>query len=63
MCVPLGGCLTLADLESVEPVWLDPLVPDYRNIHVHTLPPPCEGFQYLLTLRILDGFNLAPYPA
>jgi len=25
---------------------------------VHTLPPPCEGFQYLLTLRILDGFDL-----
>ena len=22
------------------------------------MPPPCEGFQYLLTLRILDGFDL-----
>jgi gamma-glutamyltranspeptidase/glutathione hydrolase len=55
----LGGCLTLADLESVEPVWLDPLVATYRGIHVHTLPPPCEGFQYLLTLRILDGCDVA----
>jgi gamma-glutamyltranspeptidase/glutathione hydrolase len=55
----LGGCLTLADLESVEPVWLDPLVASYRGIHVHTLPPPCEGFQYLLTLRILDGCDVA----
>ena len=55
----LGGCLTLADLESVEPVWLDPLVATYRGLDVHTLPPPCEGFQYLLTLRILDGFDLA----
>ena len=54
----LGGCLTLADLESVEPVWLDPLVATYRGLDVHTLPPPCEGFQYLLTLRILDDFSL-----
>ncbi len=55
----LGGCLTIADLESVEPVWLDPLTATYRGLDVHTLPPPCEGFQYLLTLRILDGFDLA----
>jgi gamma-glutamyltranspeptidase/glutathione hydrolase len=55
----LGGCLTLADLKSVAPVWLDPLVASYRGLDVHTLPPPCEGFQYLLTLRILDGFRLA----
>jgi gamma-glutamyltranspeptidase / glutathione hydrolase len=54
----LGGCLTLADLESVEPVWLDPLTAAYRGLNVHTLPPPCEGFQYLLTLRMLDGFEL-----
>ena len=54
----LGGCLTVEDLESVEPVWLDPLVATYRGIDVHTLPPPCEGFQYLLTLRILDGFDV-----
>src|ERR1700733_1883677 len=44
----LGGCLTLADLESVEPVWLEPLTARYRTFDVHTLPPPCEGFQYLL---------------
>jgi gamma-glutamyltranspeptidase / glutathione hydrolase len=55
----LGGCLTLADLETVAPIWLDPLVAAYRGLAVHTLPPPCEGFQYLLTLRILDGFGIA----
>ena len=26
---------------------------------VHVPPPPCEGFQFLLTLRILEGFDLA----
>ncbi len=55
----LGGCLTLADLEAVKPIWLEPVAAPYRDVLVHTLPPPCEGFQYLLTLRILDGFDLA----
>ena len=55
----LGGCMTIHDLESVKPVWLDPLSAKYRDLEVHSLPPPCEAFQYLLALRILDGFDLA----
>ena len=31
----------------------------YRGRVVHVPPPPCEGFQFLLTLRILEGFDLA----
>ena len=58
----LDGCLTLGDLESAAPIWLDPLTAAYRDLAVHTLPPPCEGFQYLLTLRILDAFDLASMP-
>ncbi len=57
----LGGCLSLGDLEAVAPVWLDPVAARYRDMLVHTLPPPCEGFQYLLTLRILDGFDLGRF--
>lgn len=55
----MGGCLTMADLEGVQPVWLDPLVADYRDLEVHTLPPPSEAFQYLLTLRLLDAVALS----
>ncbi len=54
----LGGCITEADMEAVKPVWLDPMATSYRGLQVHTLPAPCEGFQFLLTLAILDGFNL-----
>lgn len=54
----LGGVLNMADLEAVKPVWLDPVSVSYRGVAIHTLPPPCEGFQYLLTLRILEGFDL-----
>jgi gamma-glutamyltranspeptidase / glutathione hydrolase len=55
----LGGCLTLGDLEAVKPEWKDPLSVRYRDLTVNTLPPPCEGFQFLLTLRILDGFDFS----
>ena len=54
----IGGCLTLDDLAAAEPAWLEPLSAPYRDLVVHTLPPPCEGFQFLLTLRILDGLDL-----
>ena len=54
----LGGCMTMGDLEGVQATWLDPLSARYRDLLVHSLPPHCEAFQYLLTLRILDGFEL-----
>jgi gamma-glutamyltranspeptidase/glutathione hydrolase len=55
----LGGCITEADFAAVQPTWIDPLAVKYRDLLVHTLPPPCEGFQFLLALRILDGFDMA----
>ncbi len=58
----LGGCLSLADLAAMRPRWLEPVAAPYRGLLVHTLPPPCQGFQHLLTLRILDGFDLAAMP-
>ena len=51
------GCLTLDDLADVKPQWLEPLRAEYRGLVVHTLPPPAEAFQYLLTLRALDGVD------
>jgi gamma-glutamyltranspeptidase/glutathione hydrolase len=58
----LGGCISEADLAGVRPEWLDPLDVKFRDLLVHTLPPPAEGFQFLLALRILDGFDLAALP-
>ncbi len=54
----LGGYMTMADLEAVAPRWKDPIAVSYRGHAVHVAPPPCEGFQFLLTLRILEGFDL-----
>ena len=54
-----GGCITEADLAAVEAVWSDAATARYRGLTVHVPPPPCEGFQFLLALRILDGFDIA----
>lgn len=55
----LGGSMTMADLAAVKTVWREPLAASYRGLRVHVPPPPCEGFQFLLTLRILEGLDLA----
>lgn len=55
----LGGSMTMADLAAVRTVWREPLAASYRGLDVHVPPPPCEGFQFLLTLRILEGLDLA----
>ena len=56
--VELGGCLTMEDLLDTKAVWIDPVAASYRGRTIHVPPPPCEAFQYLLTLRILEGFEL-----
>ncbi|MEJ0078455.1 MAG: gamma-glutamyltransferase [Alphaproteobacteria bacterium] len=55
----LGGYMAMKDLEQVAPKWKDPISVMYRGRVVHVPPPACEGFQFLLTLRILEGFDLA----
>ena len=55
-----GGVLSMEDLERVAPRWLEPAAVDYRGVRVHSLPPPSEAFQFLLTLGILDATELAP---
>jgi len=55
----LGGYMAMSDLEQVAPNWKDPIAVMYRGRVVHVPPPACEGFQFLLTLRILEGFDLA----
>jgi gamma-glutamyltranspeptidase/glutathione hydrolase len=58
----LGGCLTMEDLLDTKPYWQDPVAVSYRGRTIHVPPPPCEAFQYLLTLRILEGFDLSRLP-
>ena len=54
----LGGCMTMADLEAVAPFWEEPISARYHDLEVYVPPPPAESFQFLLSLRILDGLVL-----
>jgi gamma-glutamyltranspeptidase / glutathione hydrolase len=54
-----GGWLTEEDLAGFEPRWVEPVGIDFRGRKIHSVPPPSTGFQYLETLKILEGFDLA----
>ena len=56
----VGGTLTIEDLAGTAlAVWREPVRAVYRGLAVYVPPPPCEGFQFLLTLRLLQGFDAA----
>ncbi|HET8631658.1 MAG TPA: gamma-glutamyltransferase [Thermomicrobiales bacterium] len=54
-----GGLITEQDLANYEPVWQEPLSTTYRGVRVFCPPLPCSGMQYLQTLNIVEGFDLA----
>jgi gamma-glutamyltranspeptidase/glutathione hydrolase len=53
-----GGLLSAADLQAFAPAWLDPIHITYRGYKIFVPPLPCQGIQYLLTLKILEGFEI-----
>lgn len=58
----LGGLMTMDDLAAVAPRWREPFAVSYRGLDVHVPPPPCEAFQFLLSLKIIEGFDLSGLP-
>ena len=54
-----GGILTLEDLKGYKPVWRGPILGNYRNRLVVTMPPPSSGGIALLQiLNVLEGYRL-----
>jgi gamma-glutamyltranspeptidase/glutathione hydrolase len=54
-----GGNLTMDDLRAFQPVWKEPVAASYRGLLVHVPPPPSEGFQILLALRLLEAIDFS----
>ncbi len=54
-----GGLITRKDLEDFTPKWVEPIGVNYRGYDVYCPPPPCSGIQYLQTLNIVEGFDMA----
>lgn len=54
-----GGLLTKEDLADFAPAFVDPISTNYRGYEVFAPPPPCQAIQYLETLAIMEGFDVA----
>ena len=54
-----GGLITQDDLDALEVRWVDPIGIRYRDYEVFGPPPPSSAVQWLQTLKLLEGFDLA----
>src|ERR1041385_2439111 len=62
-CEKNGGFISLADLAAQKSDWVEPISTNYRGYTVYELPPNGQGLTALLTLNILEGFDLAALSA
>ncbi len=54
-----GGLLTLEDFADHRGDWVEPLVGAYRGYDVYQVPPNSQGFTAIMTLNMLERFDLA----
>src|ERR1051326_4088296 len=57
-CQKNGGFITTADLAAQKSEWVEPISTNYRGYTVYEIPPNGQGLTALLTLNILEGFDL-----
>ena len=53
------GFLTAADLAAHQGEWSEPISTTYRGYTVYETPPPTQGVAALLSLNLLEGFDVA----
>ncbi|NCX77611.1 MAG: gamma-glutamyltransferase [Proteobacteria bacterium] len=54
-----NGLITEDDLKNYKTVWRDPLVGNYKDFKIVTMPPPSSGGVHLIQmLNVLSNFNL-----
>jgi gamma-glutamyltranspeptidase / glutathione hydrolase len=53
-----GGTLSVADMASHQPQWVEPIQCDYRGYTVHELPPNGQGLAALIALGILEQLDV-----
>lgn len=58
-CQKNGGFLTMQDFAEHRSEWVEPISTNYRGYTVYECPPNGQGITALITLNILEGFDLA----
>ena len=53
-----GGYLTIDDMKSFQPQWVEPVSTNYRGYDVWELPPNGQGIAALQILNILEQYDL-----
>ena len=54
-----GGFLSVDDLKSYQPEWINPVSSSYRGFDVWELPPNGQGIAALQILNILEQYDIA----
>src|SRR6185503_734421 len=57
-CEKNGGFLSMRDFAEHHSDWVEPIATTYRGYKVYECPPNGQGLTALLTLNILEGFDL-----
>jgi gamma-glutamyltranspeptidase / glutathione hydrolase len=57
-CQKNRGFLSMQDFAEHKSDWVEPISTDYRGYKVYECPPNGQGITALLTLNILEGFDL-----
>jgi gamma-glutamyltranspeptidase / glutathione hydrolase len=57
-----GGILTTEDFAAHQPLWVEPISTDYKDLTLWEIPPNGQGIAALMALNILEGFDLSRYP-
>jgi gamma-glutamyltranspeptidase / glutathione hydrolase len=57
-----GGAMMFSDLSAHRADWVDPISIDYRGYTLHELPPNGQGIIALISLGILQHFDMSSVP-
>ena len=57
-----GGAMTMEDLAAHQVDWVEPVGQNYRGYTLHEIPPNGQGIGALISLGILENFDMAALP-
>ena len=57
-----GGAMTMDDLAANQVDWVEPIGQNYRGYTLHEIPPNGQGIGALISLGILENFDMAALP-